>query len=222
MSIFVFVSWYYPIGMYRNAKPTDSVAERGGAMFLLIWVYFMYSSTFSHMIQAGIELAEMAGNYANLLFTFSLIFCGILATPAAMPGFWIFMYRVSPFTYLVGAILAVGLSDASVRCSGVELQHFDPTPGNTCSSYMSPYINENGGYLVNPEATSKCSFCLIGDTNTFLKSIGVDLENRWRNLGLLWVYVAVNIVGAITLYWLVRVPKKPKRAVWEVWRPQVQ
>ena len=45
-------------------------------MFLLMWVYMMYTSTFAHMIQAGVELAEMAGNFANLLFIFSLVFCG--------------------------------------------------------------------------------------------------------------------------------------------------
>ena len=76
MSVFVFVCWYYPIGFYRNAIPTDAVAERGGTMFLLMWVYMMYTSTFAHMIQAGVELAEMAGNFANLLFIFSLVFCG--------------------------------------------------------------------------------------------------------------------------------------------------
>src|SRR5437773_11331496 len=68
MAVLVFVSWYYPIGMYRNAQPTGTVAERGGIMFLLVWVYLMYTSTFAHMIQAGIELAEMAGNLANMTF----------------------------------------------------------------------------------------------------------------------------------------------------------
>jgi ABC-type multidrug transport system permease subunit len=81
MSVFVFVCWYYPIGFYRNAIPTETVAERGGTMLLLMWVYMMYTSTFAHMIQAGVELAEMAGNFANLLFIFSLVFCGYILPP---------------------------------------------------------------------------------------------------------------------------------------------
>jgi ABC-type multidrug transport system permease subunit len=76
MAVLVFVSWYFPVGLYRNAEPTHSVAERGGAMFLLVWVFMMWTSTFAHMSVAAVELAEMAGNYANLLFVFSLIFCG--------------------------------------------------------------------------------------------------------------------------------------------------
>jgi ATP-binding cassette, subfamily G (WHITE), member 2, PDR len=42
----------------------------------MVWVYLMWTSTFAHMSVAAVELAEMAGNYANLLFVFSLIFCG--------------------------------------------------------------------------------------------------------------------------------------------------
>ncbi len=76
MAVLVFICWYYPVGLYRNAQPTNAVAERGGAMFLLVWVYMMWTSTFASMSVAAVELAEMAGNYANLLFVFSLIFCG--------------------------------------------------------------------------------------------------------------------------------------------------
>ena len=81
MSVLIFVCWYYPVGFYRNAIQTDTVAERGMTMFLLMWVYMMYTSTFAHMIQAGVELAEMAGNFANLLFIFSLVFCGYVVSP---------------------------------------------------------------------------------------------------------------------------------------------
>jgi len=76
MAVLVFICWYYPVGLDRNAQPTHAVAERGAAMFLLIWVYMMWTSTFASMSVAAVELAEMAGNYANLLFVFSLIFCG--------------------------------------------------------------------------------------------------------------------------------------------------
>jgi ATP-binding cassette subfamily G (WHITE) protein 2 (PDR) len=76
MAVLVFISWYFPVDLYRNAEPTHAVTERGCAMFLLVWVYMMWTSTFAHMSVAAVELAEMAENYANLLFVFSLIFCG--------------------------------------------------------------------------------------------------------------------------------------------------
>lgn len=187
----------------------------------------MYMSTFAHMIQAGVELAGMAGNYANLLFMLTLIFCGwvlliqisflphvltpslsILVTPTALPGFWIFLYRVSPYNYLVGAVLSVGLANAKVRCSGIELLHFEPPSGTTCSSYMNSFIEYSGGYLTNPDSTTTCAFCPLDATAVFLKTFGIEYANRWRNFAIMWVFVFVNICGAFFFYWLVRVPKK--------------
>jgi ATP-binding cassette, subfamily G (WHITE), member 2, PDR len=211
MSVFMFVCWYYPIGLYENAKPTDAVNERSGLMFLLIWVFLLFTSTFAHMVIAGIEVAETGGNIATLLFSLCLIFCGVLATPAEMPGFWIFMYRVSPFTYLVQAMLSTGLSGTTVTCAANEYISFDPAPGfSTCASYMSDYIGINGGYLLDPNATSACEFCTISLTDTYLASVSAYFSQAWRNFGLMWVYIAFNVAGAVFIYWLARVPKGKK------------
>ena len=76
MAVPAFFCWYYPIGLYRNAYPTDSVVERGGIMFLLILIFFMFASTFSSMIIAGVEQADTGGNLTQMLFSMGLIFCG--------------------------------------------------------------------------------------------------------------------------------------------------
>jgi ABC-type multidrug transport system permease subunit len=76
MSVPVFFSWYYPIGLYHNAEPTNAVTERSGVMFLLILIFLMFTSTFSSMIIAGIEQPETGGNVAELLFSLCLIFNG--------------------------------------------------------------------------------------------------------------------------------------------------
>jgi len=76
VSVLLFVTWYYPIGFPRNAVPTNTVEERGAAMFLLLWVFLMFTTTFGYLIQAAIETAEAAGNAASGLFTFWLVFCG--------------------------------------------------------------------------------------------------------------------------------------------------
>ena len=76
MAFFIFVCWYYPIGLYRNAEPSHAVHERGALMFLLIWTFLLFTSTFTHLAIAGIDTAESGGNIANLAFTLTLIFCG--------------------------------------------------------------------------------------------------------------------------------------------------
>lgn len=76
MAVLIFFCFYYPIGLYRNAEPTDAVTERGGLMFLLILAFLLFTSTFTHMCIAAIETAENGGNIANLVFSLCLIFCG--------------------------------------------------------------------------------------------------------------------------------------------------
>ncbi|OOF95383.1 hypothetical protein ASPCADRAFT_207854 [Aspergillus carbonarius ITEM 5010] len=210
MSVIIFVCWYYPIGLYKNAEPTDAVHERGALMFLLILSFLLFTSTFAHMIIAGIELAETGGNIANLVFSLCLIFCGVLATPSQLPGFWIFMYRVSPFTYLVSGMLSTGVSGTTAVCETSEYLHFSPPAGSTCQSYMADYINTYGGYLEDPSATSNCSFCSISSTDAYLAQVSSYFSDAWRNFGLMWVYIVFNIFAAVFIYWLARVPKSQK------------
>ncbi|KFY20922.1 hypothetical protein V491_03314 [Pseudogymnoascus sp. VKM F-3775] len=216
MAVLIFLCWYYPIGLYRNAEPTGAVHERGGLMFLLIWEFLLFTSTFTNMVIAAIETAETGGNIANLMFMMTLVFCGVLASPSVFPHFWIFMYRVSPFTYLVDAMLSVGIANTKVVCAENELLHFDPAANQTCLEYMSPYMSVAGGQVLNPSATADCSYCSLDSTNQFLASISSSYDNRWRNFGLLWVYIIFNVAMALVLYWAVRVPKGAKRAPKEV------
>jgi ABC-type multidrug transport system permease subunit len=181
-------------------------------MFLFTWSFLLFTSTFTDMIIAGIETAETAANIAQLLFSLCLIFNGVLASPAVLPGFWIFMYRISPFTYLVNGMLSVGLANTQVQCSDIEFLHFNPPSGQTCSQYLAPYIATAGGYLSSESAnaTSDCQFCTVSDTNTFLLGLGSSYDTRWRNFGLMWSFIVFNVIGAVFLYWLARVPRKRK------------
>lgn len=210
MGVLMFLCWYYPIGLYRNAEATNTVHERGGLMFLLVLAFLLFTSTFSHMIIAGIEQAETGGNIAQLFFSLCLIFCGVLASPEQLPRFWIFMYRASPFTYLVSAMLATGVSGTTAVCESVEFLHFSPPSNQTCGDYMQPYIKLAGGYLENPGSTGECLFCSISSTDTFLESVNSTYADVWRNFGLMWVFIVFNIFAAVFIYWLARVPKARK------------
>jgi len=210
MALLIFFGWYYPIGLYRNAEPTGAVHERGALMFLLIWEFLLFTSTFTNMVIAAISTAETGGNIANLMFSMTLIFCGVLASPKVFPRFWIFMYRVSPFTYLVDAMLSTGVANTKVVCAANELLHFQPPADQTCGEYMSIYMSTAGGQLLNPSATSNCSFCALESTNQFLASISSSYDLRWRNFGILWAFIVFNAVMALVLYWLFRVPKSSK------------
>ncbi|KAL2128209.1 hypothetical protein VTI74DRAFT_9521 [Chaetomium olivicolor] len=208
MAALMFFCWYYPVGLQANAAAAGQLAERGGLMFLLLVMFLLFTSTFTDFIIAGFETAEAGGNIANLLFSLCLIFCGVLATPDTMPRFWIFMYRVSPFTYLVSAMLSTAVANTDVVCAANEFLKFKPANGLSCGEYMQPWMDKWGGYLTDPLSTEQCSFCTIGKTNAFLARVKSDYADRWRNFGILWVYIIFNVGAALFLYWLVRVPKK--------------
>jgi ATP-binding cassette subfamily G (WHITE) protein 2 (PDR) len=211
MAVLIFLTWYYPIGLYHNASPTNSVTSRSGLMFLLIWQFLLFTSTFTNMVIAAIEDAETGGNIANLMFSLTLVFCGVLASPSVFPRFWIFMYRVSPFTYLVDAMLSVGVADNVVVCAANELRRFAPRAGQTCGAYMAAFIaSSGGGTLVDAGATDQCAYCSISSTNQFLQAVNSHYALRWRNFGILWVFIVFNAFAAVFLYWLARVPKKTK------------
>ena len=76
MAVIIFVEFYYPIGLYKNAEVTHSVKERGALFFLLVEAFLVFTSTFAQMIIAGMENAETAANIAQLMFSLTLIFCG--------------------------------------------------------------------------------------------------------------------------------------------------
>lgn len=75
-AVLVYFPFYYLVGFYQNAVPTNAVTERGFLFFLLVWVFLIFESTFADMIIAGIETAELGATVALMLFALSLIFCG--------------------------------------------------------------------------------------------------------------------------------------------------
>ncbi len=93
------------------------------------------------------------------------------------------MYRVSPFTYLVSAMLSTGVANTAVVCAANEFMKFAPPNGTTCGEYMKTYISTVGGYLQDASNTKECSYCTISDTNTFLASVQSNYDDRWRNFG---------------------------------------
>lgn len=207
-----FFLYYYPVSFYRNASFAGQLSERGALFWLLCTAFYVFTGSMAQLCVAGFELADTAGNLASLLFTMSLSFCGVMVTPKNMPGFWIFMYRVSPLTYFIDGAMSTGLANAEARCSGYEMVSFQPPSGQTCGQYMSPYIKSVGtGYLSNPGATENCSFCTVSSTNDFLKSVSSSYSTRWRNYGIFLCFIFFNFGMAIFLYWLARVPKSKNR-----------
>jgi ABC-type multidrug transport system permease subunit len=161
------------------------------------------------------------------MFIMTLTFNGVMQPPNALPGFWIFMYRVSPLTYLIAGMTATGLHGRQIHCADAELSVFNPPAGVSCGSYLEPYLQVSGGQLYNPAAMSGCQFCQLQNADQYLSASNicefgskaicylvfvaliltwaVVYSERWRNFGLGWAYIGFNVAGTVMLYYMFRV-----------------
>jgi len=75
LTVFLFVVWYYPIGMGRF-ESTEDAQSRSGLVFLFIWSFMVFTSTFSQLVVTPLPSAALGVNIASLLYSLSLIFSG--------------------------------------------------------------------------------------------------------------------------------------------------
>jgi ABC-2 type transporter. len=75
MAVLMYFCWYYPVGFVQNTT-SDDQAVRGFAIFLLLWVYLLFTSTFAHFAIFWIDLPETAGVLTSLFWMLCILFCG--------------------------------------------------------------------------------------------------------------------------------------------------
>ncbi|OQD76097.1 hypothetical protein PENDEC_c005G05946 [Penicillium decumbens] len=192
---------------YWSVFGTGQGAEQRGLIMLFIVQFFIYAASMAQFVVSAIPEPTLGAMLATLMFGLSFIFNGVLQPPSALPGFWIFMYRVSPFTYYISGIASTALHGRGVSCSAAELSVFDPPAGQTCQEYMTKYEQMSTGTLteVSKNATSNCEWCSITLADQYLAGREIYFGDRWRNYGIFWCYFIFNIFGAILLYYLFRV-----------------
>ncbi|KAB5578676.1 ATP-binding cassette transporter ABC1 [Coniochaeta sp. 2T2.1] len=199
--LLIWACFYYPV------VGTSQSSTRQALVMLFCMELLIYASAFADMTIAALHDAQTASNLVMLLVFMSILFNGVLQSPTALPGFWIFMYRVSPFTYWIAGICATMLHGRPVQCTPAETSQFNPPSGQTCGQYLSAYLETAPGFLQNPDATANCQYCPLRSSDQFLAASNIYYSERWRNFGLVWAYVFFNIAVAVLTYWAFRVAK---------------
>ncbi|PGH10327.1 hypothetical protein GX51_00084 [Blastomyces parvus] len=206
MAVLMYFCWYYPIGFVQNTTADDQ-AIRGFLVFLLLWTYMLFTSTIAHFAITWIDMPDTAGILTSFMWLLCIFFCGIGVRKQDIPKFWTFMYRLSPATYLVGGLMSSAVANSEVHCAPHEILEMRSVEGSTCGEFLSAYIESAGGMVLNPGTTDICRYCPIASSNEFLAGFHIYYDTRWRDFGLMWVYILFNIIGALGLYWVFRVPK---------------
>ena len=109
-------------------------------------------------------------------------------------GWWRWMYRLSPFTYLIEAMLGQAIGHSEITCAAKELVTIEPPSGQTCAQYMGNFIQVAGEYLTNENDTSACHYCASRTTDAFLEeSFNIYYSHHWRDFGIFCAYIIFNV-----------------------------
>ncbi|KAL3962911.1 hypothetical protein ACCO45_004434 [Purpureocillium lilacinum] len=178
--VLIYACFYYPVVGIQSS-------QRQGLVLLYILQLLVYASAFADMTIVVMPDAHTASSVVTVLTIMSIIFSGVLQTADALPGFWKFMYRVSPFTYWIGGIVATELHGRQINCSETELSIFNP--------------------LRDIPAPEQCMYCPVTNADQLLAASRIYWSDRWRNWGIFMAYIVFDIFVAVLLYYLFRIKK---------------
>lgn len=163
--------------------------------WLIIVIFCMFAITLGQLIAALTPSTTVAALLNPFIFSSLNLFCGVMIPKAQMPKFWSsWMYWLDPYHYIIEALVAVQLHDVEVKCASEEFSIFNVPVGQTCASYASTFMTKAMGYINNPNDTANCQYCQYKQGQDFYSGLSMDFDNRWRNLGILCIYLAFNII----------------------------
>lgn len=198
--------WYFMVQF-----PTDSkVAATIWGAYMLFQLYYQ---TFAAAIAAMSPNPMIASILFSTFFSFVIIFCGVVQPPAQLPYFWrVWMFPLSPFTWLIECILGSALHDVPVRCAEAEFNTLTPPPGQTCAQYLQNFVTTLSGtnlgtgyYQDGPNGS--CQYCQFRVGDDYLATIQMNANNRFRDLGIICAYIIFNVALCFALFYFFRVFK---------------
>lgn len=190
----MFVCLYFP-------TQADFGATHSAVFYLTYGIFLqLFNVSFGFMLAFFAPDISSAAVLVSFCYSFIVSFCGVVQPVDLMPGFWTFMWKLSPYTYIIQNLVSAILHKRKVECADAEFTRFTPPSGQSCGEYMSAYILQRGGYLTDPSSTSACSYCPYTVADDYLKTIHTSYSNQWRNLGFFFAYIIFNLVACLFLY----------------------
>ncbi|KAF2423406.1 hypothetical protein EJ08DRAFT_596084 [Tothia fuscella] len=186
--------WYWATWFPRDTFTSAT-------MWLFVMVFELFYLGFGQAIAAFSPNELLASLLVPVFFLFVVSFCGVVVPFVAMPYFWkSWMYYLSPFTYLLEGMLALVVHNVPVTCDITELAVFSAPPGQTCQSYVGPYIAQAGGY-VTTQPNGQCGFCQYRNGDEFAAGFSVYFRHLWRDFGFFWAYIVFNFAVVFIASW---------------------
>ncbi|KAF9907297.1 hypothetical protein EC991_011119 [Linnemannia zychae] len=186
-----FLVFYWTVGF-----GTDSILTL--YTWVMLVVFCLFAITLGQAIAAFTPSTQVAALLNPFIFSALNLFCGVMMPKAAMPKFWSsWMYWLDPYHYVIEGLVAAQLNDVTVTCKSDEFSRFNPPPGQTCEQYAAAFLDKATGYIANPLATYECEYCTYEKGQDFYQGLSMDYANRWRNVGIMFIYLAFNVIMVI-------------------------
>lgn len=186
-----FLVFYWTVGF-----GTDSILTL--YTWIMLVVFCLFAITLGQAIAALTPSTQVAALLNPFIFSALNLFCGVMMPKDAMPKFWSsWMYWLDPYHYVIEGLVAAQLYNVPVSCKSDEYSIFNPPAGQTCGEYASKFMETATGYISNLNATSGCQYCTYEKGQDFYQGLSMDYDNRWRNVGIMFIYLAFNVVMVV-------------------------
>jgi len=183
-----FVVFYWTCGFV-----TDSVLTFYS--WLMIMIFCLFAITLGQLIAALTPSTTVAALLNPFIFSALNLFCGVMMPYAQMPKFWrSWMYWLDPYHYVIEGLVTAQLHNIPVICASDEYSIFHAPIGQTCGQYAAKFLETATGYINNPNATDSCQYCQYSVGDDFTNGLHMDFDHRWRNMGILCIYLVFNVV----------------------------
>ncbi|KAF9924811.1 hypothetical protein FBU30_005280 [Linnemannia zychae] len=183
-----FVVFYWTVGFVSDSTLTFFT-------WLMCVLFCFFAISLGQLIAALTPSTQVAALMNPFIFSSLNLFCGVMISKELMPKFWSsWIYWLDPYHYVVEAITTVQLHNVPVFCKADEFSTFYPPPGQTCGQYASAFLQRAPGYIRDMNATDICEYCQYSVGQDFYTYLSMDFDHHWRNLGILCIYIAFNVV----------------------------
>ena len=200
----LWIPWYFMVHFDHDGKR----AAYSWGMYMLFQLYYVSFAQTVAILSANALLASML---YSTLFSFVVVYCGVMQPPGQMPHFWSsWMFYLSPFTWFVEGMFGDAVKGKPVRCAPMEMNRIYPPSGQSCDSYLGNFTSSlnqpakpgTGYYETAPDGS--CLYCTYREAEDYINNIWMHSKNEYRDIGLVIVYIIFNFFLMFGIYAIVR------------------
>mgnify|MGYP001762232220 CR=1 FL=1 len=200
----LWLPWYFMIHFDYEGKR----AAYSWGMYMLYQLYYVSFAQAVAIVSANALLASML---FSTLYSFLVVFCGVMQPPGQMPYFWhSWMFYLAPFTWIIEGMFGDSIKNKPIRCAPEEMNRINPPPGQSCHAYMRGFtaplsqLDKPGMGYYEVAQDGSCMYCTNRRAEEYINNIWMHSKNEYRDIGLVIAYIAFNFLLMFGLYAVAR------------------